>query len=113
MCNDIIVYIGVNSVTSVNGRETFAVGEAVSLMCNIIPSSLAVRWEVQRGQLPYTTVNNSLVRYEPASLRTVLNFNVSSIDAGGSYRCRGTGQLDNDTSTELEITILPGEYTYA
>ena len=114
MCTSILVTIyiifipGVNSVTSVNGRATFVIGEEVSLMCNTIPSDLSVTWEVRRDASTYVAVNDSLVRYEPPSLRTVLRFNISSINAGGGYRCRGTGQLENDTSDELGINVLPG-----
>jgi len=103
---------GVNSVTSVNGRETFVIGEEVALMCNTIPSDLSVIWEVRRDASTYVVVNDSLVRYEPPSLRTVLRFNVSSINDGGGYQCRGTGQLENDTSSELGVNVLPGTYLH-
>ena len=108
-----IVYINpcnffITGITSVNGRQAFVIGEEVSLMCTAIPSNRSVTWEVRRGASAYVAVNDSLVRYEPPSLRTVLRFNASSINAGGGYRCRGTGQLENNTSGEIDVNVLPG-----
>jgi len=87
---------------------TFVIGEEGALMCSTVPSNLSVIWEIRRDASTFVAVNDSLVRYEPPSLRTVLRFNVSSINDGGAYRCRGTGQLENDTSSELGINALPG-----
>jgi len=99
--------VDIVDVESVNGRETFAVGEEIVLMCNTIPPNLIVTWEVQRNGV-FEAVNNSLVQYEPFSLRTVLRFTVLTASRALQYQCRGTGELVNVTANELTIDVLPG-----
>ena len=103
-----VIVVDVHDVVSVNGRETFALGEEIFLMCNTIPSNISVTWEVQRDG-EFEAVNDTLVQYEPSSLlRTVLRFTALTASYAQQYRCRGTGELVNVTSDELTIDILPG-----
>ena len=101
------MYIDVLDVASVNGRETFAIEEEISLMCNTVPPNISVTWEVQRDGA-FGAVNDSLVQYEPSSLRTVLRFTALTASRTQQYRCRGTSELVNITANELTIDILPG-----
>ena len=93
---------------SVSGRQYFAFGEEIVLMCNTIPPNISVTWEVQRDG-EFEPVNDALVHYEPSSsLRTVLRFTASLVTLGNSYQCRGTGLLINEVSSSVFITIIPG-----
>jgi len=103
----LLCIVDVINVSYVNERETFTLLEEISLMCNTIPPNNPVTWEVLRGR-SFEAVNDSLVQYEPSTLRTVLRFTALSTSGGQRYRCRGTGELMSVTSDELSVSILPG-----
>jgi len=83
------------------------IGEEIVFMCNTIPPNLTVTWEVQKNGV-FEAVNDSLVQYEPSSLRTILRFTALTASRTQQYQCRGTGELVNVIANELTIDVLPG-----
>ena len=95
------------NVTSIHGRDTFVIGEEIALRCNTIPPYLPVTWEFISIELNYELVD-AQIQYEPPSRRTVLRLMVTSISERGRYFCRGTDQLVNETSSGIDVDIIPG-----
>ena len=95
------------NVTSIYGRDTFVIGEEIALRCNTIPPYLPVTWEFISIELNYELVD-AQIQYEPPSHRTVLRLMVTSISERGRYFCRGKDQLVNETSSGIDVDIIPG-----